>query len=94
MPSICRSACFPPASADGRARFDREAEAWVALGIHPNICTAYYVQEIGGLPRLFIEYVDGGDLDQWLRSERTLSLAQRLDIAIQIARAMECRVLL
>ncbi|MCP4834125.1 MAG: hypothetical protein GY895_05110, partial [Phycisphaera sp.] len=42
---------------------DPEAEAWIALGGHPNICTALYVQEIGGMPRLFIEYVDGGDLD-------------------------------
>jgi WD40 repeat protein/serine/threonine protein kinase/Flp pilus assembly protein TadD len=76
------------ASEDGRARFFREAEAWIALGIHPNICTAYYVQEIAGQPRLFIEYVDGGDLDRWLRDGRQLSVELRLDIAVQIARGL------
>jgi WD40 repeat protein/serine/threonine protein kinase len=76
------------ASADGCARFFREAEAWIALGAHPNICTAYYVQEIGGLPRLFIEYVDGGDLDCWLKDGRQLDFEVRLDIAIQIARGL------
>ena len=43
------------ATEDGRARFQREAESWIALGVHPNICSAYYLQEIGGMPRLFIE---------------------------------------
>jgi WD40 repeat protein/serine/threonine protein kinase len=76
------------ASEDGYARFFREAEAWIALGAHPNICSAYYVQEIGGLPRLFIEYVDGGDLDCWLRDGRELDFEIRLDIAIQIARGL------
>jgi WD40 repeat protein/serine/threonine protein kinase len=75
-------------SEDGCARFFREAEAWIALGAHPNICAAYYVQEIGGLPRLFIEYVDGGDLDCWLRDGRELDFELRLDIAIQIARGL------
>ena len=58
------------ASADGRVRFQREAESWIALGVHPNICCAYYLQEIGGMPRLFMEYVDGGDLGQWIEREK------------------------
>ena len=60
------------ASTDGRARFQREAESWVALGVHPNICSAYYLQEIGGMPRLFIEFVDGGDLSEWLKQKDEL----------------------
>jgi WD40 repeat protein/serine/threonine protein kinase len=75
------------ASDEGRARFRREAESWIALGMHPYICTAHYVQEIGGAPRLFIEYVDSGGLDQWLRAHQP-TLEQRLDIAIQIAEGM------
>jgi len=74
------------ATADGSMRFQREAESWIALGVHPNICCAYYLQQIGGMPRLFIEYVDGGDLSQWLRREADTSLVEQLDIAIQIAR--------
>lgn len=77
------------ATADGRARFQREAESWVALGVHPNICCAYYLQEIGGMPRLFIEYVDGGDLTEWLKREEKPALEERLDIAIQIASGLE-----
>jgi WD40 repeat protein/serine/threonine protein kinase len=72
----------------GRQRFLREAEAWVALGLHPNICSAYYVREIDGVPRLFIEYVDGGDLGEWLKKNRDAPLAERLDFAIQIAAGM------
>jgi WD40 repeat protein/serine/threonine protein kinase/Tfp pilus assembly protein PilF len=77
------------ATEDGRARFQREAESWIALGVHPNICSAYYLQEIGGMPRLFIEYVDGGDLSQWLRQKERPSLEQRFDIAIQIASGLD-----
>jgi WD40 repeat protein/serine/threonine protein kinase/Flp pilus assembly protein TadD len=77
------------ATEDGRARFQREAESWIALGVHPNICSAYYLQEIGGMPRLFIEYVDGGDLSDWLRQDERPSLEQRFDIAIQIASGLD-----
>jgi len=77
------------ASHDGRARFHREAEAWIALGLHPNICSALYVQEIGGMPRLFIEYVDGGDLAGLLKRDAEMTVGGRLDIAIQIARGMD-----
>ncbi|MEW5723471.1 MAG: protein kinase [Thermodesulfobacteriota bacterium] len=70
-----------------KARFYREAEAWMGLGMHPNICAAYYVQEIGGIPWLFIEYVGGGTLDDWLKARR-VTLRDRLDIAIQTASGM------
>ncbi len=76
-------------SADGRARFQREAESWIALGLHPNICCAYYLQEIGGMPRLFIEYVDGGDLNDWLKRDPRAALEDRLDLAIQIAGGLD-----
>ena len=77
------------ATDDGRARFQREAESWIALGVHPNICSAYYLQEIGGMPRLFIEYVNGGDLSQWLRQKERPSLEKRFDVAIQIAGGLD-----
>jgi serine/threonine protein kinase len=76
-------------SADGRARFQREAESWIALGLHPNICCAHYLQEIGGMPRLFIEYVDGGDLNNWLKRDPRPALESRLDLAIQIAGGLD-----
>ena len=70
-----------------KSRFYREAEAWVGLGMHPNICTAYYVQDLGNTPWLFMEYVDGGTLEDWLKN-KDLSFGERLDIAIQIASGM------
>lgn len=72
---------------DKKARFFREAEAWMGLGMHPNICTAHYVQEMEGIPWLFIEYVDGGTLQDWLKKQ-DLTFKDRLDIAIQIASGM------
>ncbi len=74
------------ATENGRARFVREAEAWVALGMHPNICAAFYVQEIGGMPRLFIEHVDGGTLEDRIG---TLARPDGLDLAVQVAAALE-----
>jgi WD40 repeat protein/serine/threonine protein kinase len=76
------------ASEAGRARFLREAEAWIGLGLHPNICSAFYVRELGGVPRLFIEYVDGGSLERFLKSRPSRDLEGSLDLAIQIAAGM------
>ena len=72
----------------GRARFLREAEAWIGLGLHPNICSAFYVRELSGLPRLFIEYVDGGSLDRFLKTRPSRDVEGSLDLAIQIAAGM------
>ncbi|MCD4747938.1 MAG: protein kinase [Thermoanaerobaculales bacterium] len=76
------------ATESGRARFFREAEAWILLGLHPNICAAYYVREIGGTPRLFIEYIDGGSLDKWLTAHPDVDILEGLDLAMQIASGM------
>lgn len=74
--------------------FEREAETWVNLGLHPHIVSCYYVRRLGGIPRLFAEFVEGGTLDDWIRdgrlyhgepNARTLRV---LDIAIQIAWAL------
>ncbi len=33
--------------------FEREAETWVNLGLHPHIVSCYYVRRLGGIPRIF-----------------------------------------
>jgi len=38
------------AQAGGSAAFTAEAEAWVALGLHPHIVTCHYVRALGGSP--------------------------------------------
>lgn len=47
-------------------RFIQEAETWIKLGVHPHIATCFYVRIMGGVPRIFIEYVDGGSLKEWI----------------------------
>jgi WD40 repeat protein/serine/threonine protein kinase len=74
-----------------KANFVGEAEAWVNLGLHPHIVSCYYVRTLGGIPRVFAEYVEGGSLSDWIRDRRLYSggqeqvLARLLDVAIQFA---------
>ena len=49
-----------------KARFIREAQTWVDLGLHPNIVQCWYVRELGGVPRIFVDYMAGGTLKDWI----------------------------
>ncbi|WP_433337451.1 WD40 repeat domain-containing serine/threonine protein kinase [Spirillospora sp. CA-294931] len=78
-----------------RRRFVAEAEAWVALGLHPNVCACEYVRTLGGIPRVFAEYVHGGSLHDLIagralyRGDPERVLARVLDLAIQTAWGLE-----
>jgi WD40 repeat protein/serine/threonine protein kinase len=72
-------------AAGGVEAFEREAETWVSLGLHPHVVSCYYVRRVDGIPRVFAEYVDGGSLLQALREHRLGSPARALDLAIQTA---------
>jgi len=85
---------LPAKSASARdiENFKTEAEQWVdTIGLHPNIVACHYVRELGGVPRVFIEYVDGGSLAEWIVSKRLYvggpeaALERILDVAIQTA---------
>lgn len=84
----------PADSASGPSEWDpavieHEAQSWIELGVHPNIVTCYYVRRIGDTPYLFLEYVGGGDLRQWINAVRpTTDLAAHLDVAIQVCDGM------
>jgi WD40 repeat protein/serine/threonine protein kinase len=71
--------------------FEREAETWVQLGLHPHTVSCYYVRRLQGIPRLFAEYVEGGSLAEWIHDGRLYqggpeaALARIVDIAIQCA---------
>ena len=65
--------------------FIREAETWVNLNLHPNIVQCHYVRTIGGIPRIFAEYVPGGTLTSWIKNRKLTQLDQILDVAIQFA---------
>jgi WD40 repeat protein len=71
--------------------FEREAETWVKLPLHPHTVTCYYVRRLAGIPRVFAEYVAGGSLQEWIRTKQlyaggpAAALRRILDVAIQIA---------
>ncbi|MDW8003008.1 MAG: protein kinase, partial [Deltaproteobacteria bacterium] len=71
--------------------FLAEAETWVSLGLHPHIVTCFYVRTLGGIPRIFAEFVEGGSLKDWIRTRRLYeggpkeALRRILDLAIQFA---------
>lgn len=74
---------------DLQNRFEKEALAWVKLDIHPNVTRALGVQPLGGRVCLILEYVDGGDLSNWIRSGRLANdLRQVLQFAIQFCDGM------
>lgn len=75
----------------GKENFIHEAETWMRLGKHSHIVNCYFVRMLGGIPRVFAEYVDGGSLVEAIRSRRLYqgghdqALERILDLAIQFA---------
>jgi serine/threonine protein kinase len=70
------------------SRVEKEAEAWTELGLHPNIAYCYFVRNIEDVPHIFVEYVDGGNLRQWIEAGRCADLKTGLDLAIQFCHGM------
>ena len=69
----------------GADLFEREAETWVNLGLHPHVVTCHYVRRVSGIPLVFAEYVDGGSLHDADPRRRLDSAEGILDVAIQLA---------
>ncbi|HVL69470.1 MAG TPA: protein kinase [Vicinamibacterales bacterium] len=68
-------------------RFQREARAASALN-HPNICTVHAIDQHDGDYFIVMELLEGETLGQLLARQR-LETAQLVDVAIQIADALE-----
>ncbi len=77
--------------AGGADLFEREAETWVNLGLHPHVVTCHYVRRVEGLPLVFAEYANGGSLHDAIRAGRLDSVEAILDVAIQIAWGLASR---
>jgi len=74
-----------------KARFILEAQTWVDLGLHPNIVQCWYVRELGGIPRVFMDYLDGGNLKDWIveGKVRPGEWDKILDLSIQACYGLE-----
>lgn len=80
---------LPPdavADKDRRRRFLQEARAASSLN-HPHILTVFEIGEIDGKPYMAMEYVEGETLRQKIDA-CSLSLAQALDIAVQVTEGL------
>ncbi|MFZ5764954.1 MAG: protein kinase domain-containing protein [Thermodesulfobacteriota bacterium] len=77
------------ADREGLQRILREANSWVRLGLHPNIACCYYVRSFSGIPHIFIEYVSGGTLEEWINRGRCRDMRTALSIAVQFCNGME-----
>lgn len=75
----------------GAQCFEHECETWIRVGIHPNTVACYYARRLGGIPRVFAEYVDGRTLHEWIYGRKLYTfdthadLRRMLLIATQIA---------
>ncbi len=73
------------------SQFEHECETWISLPPHPNVVECFYVRRLGGIPRVFVEFLKGKDLGQLIDSKalyaggREAALKRMLDIAIQFA---------
>jgi eukaryotic-like serine/threonine-protein kinase len=67
-------------------RFEREARLASALD-HPNICTIFDLNELGGVHFIAMQYIEGRNVRQ-LVAGRPLELRDALKIAIQVTDAL------
>ncbi len=71
-----------------RERFFREARAAGQLA-HKNIITIHDLGEHEGRPYLAMEFLEGEDLQRRISRGDTLSLLQKLDLAIEVSEALD-----
>lgn len=79
---------------DWQRDFERECETWVGLTPHPNVVKCHYIRRLGGIPRLFLEFVEGGSVVHWTRKNLLYRgdpeevLKRVLDVGMQVAWAL------
>jgi tetratricopeptide (TPR) repeat protein len=67
--------------------FIQEAEVWVKLGVHRNIVQAEEVKNFEGKPYIFLEYIEGTDLEAMLE-EGPLEVQAATEFALQFCEGM------
>ena len=69
-------------------RFLRQGEIGRQLR-HPRIVRVIESGEVGGMPYLAMEYIQGGDLRQLLKQRGQLSISQAVNYAVQVCEALD-----
>ncbi|MFZ0286636.1 MAG: protein kinase, partial [Terriglobales bacterium] len=69
-------------------RFEREARAASRLN-HPHICTIHDIEDNNGHPFIVMEKLEGESLKQRMQGGKQIELDALLDIAVQVAEALE-----
>ncbi len=73
--------------ASNSKRFDREIHVLSSLQ-HPNIVTAYDADECDVGPFLVMEFVNGSDLDNLVRTQGTMDVADAVNCILQAAQGL------
>ena len=76
-------------SKEGVNRILTEANGWIKLSLHPNIAACYFIKKQQKTVQIFIEYVNGGTLLDWIQKKRLNNLRDALTIAIQCCNGFE-----
>ncbi len=71
------------------SRFQREARASAKLN-HPNIVQIYAVDVESDPPYMAMEYIEGQNLESFIRGKKRLSWQQALNFVAQVASALDC----
>jgi serine/threonine protein kinase len=75
-------------NAEVRERFLREARA-VSMLQHANIVVVFELGEHEENPYIVMEYLDGEPLDRTIRNQAALTVLQKIDIILQVAKALQ-----
>lgn len=69
-------------------RFCEEAKTWMNIGRHQHVVEAIIYRGIEGQPYLWLEYVDGSDLQKLIEAEGRLFPPQVVRYALEVCEAM------
>jgi WD40 repeat protein/Flp pilus assembly protein TadD len=74
---------------EGAALYREAAGKWIGAGVHPFVNHGWYVEEIDRIPRLFAPLPPEENFSAWMERNRECPLGTALDIALQLALALE-----